>query len=94
MYSDDALRARFTLRHHPRVIEMLEEWWNVTLRAMSSDEWRGLSKENYVELLCSMYKVLLDPFDLSEARESAEDDWEEDSKGEPMMGQDAFMDAM
>ncbi|KAL1496583.1 hypothetical protein AB1Y20_014188 [Prymnesium parvum] len=98
LYTDEALRARHTLRRHPRIQEKLGQWWTMLLRSSQGSNGAKLKdsvgKKDYCWLLCLLYKALLDPFDLDEARESAEEDWEQDTRGHPAMTRHLFMDAM
>eukprot|EP00966_Prymnesium_polylepis_P312069 7210672-Prymnesium_polylepis.1 len=96
-YTESALSERFSLRQHPRVVGMLQQWWAMVLRSIQAGgdpSAAELVKADYCKLLCRIYKALLNPYNAKDAREAAEEDWEEDAQGHPKMSRELFMDAL
>ena len=96
-YSKDSLKKRYELRHNEEVVEQLQLWWDTALRSMQSgndSDAHELVCERYVEFSIRIYKAMIENFDLAEAEQSARDDWEDDSRGEPTLGRERFMDSM
>ena len=95
-YSPESLQRRYQLRQHPDVVRALQDWWSA---AQSSSVQGGggdssLSRDDYVRLCMRVYQAVLKNYDEDEARESAEADWEHDTRGVAELGCDPFMDAL
>ena len=96
-YTESALSERFSLRQHPRVVGMLHQWWAMVLRSIQAGgdpSAAELEKTDYCKLLCRIYKALLKPYNAKDAREAAEEDWEEDAQGRRTMNRELFMEAL
>ena len=97
LYTKENLQKRYKLRNHPDVVEILQSWWSTAQRNMQMYGDRSaalLERENYVQVSMLLYKAMMEEYDEAEARASAEDDWEHDSKGEERMGRERFMDSI
>ena len=97
LYTDEALHARYMLRHHPAVEAVLQLWWSMVLRSVQAGGDPAsalLEKRDYCTLLCMIYKALLKPYNQEDAYQAAEEDWANDCKGHQTMHAELFMDAM
>ena len=81
---------RRALRYDTRVAAALDAWWDVT----DADGSGAIDREEYLELSKSLYRVMIGDGDEEAAQRSAEDDWEEDCKGQDTMGAEEFRDAI
>lgn len=97
LYSKDNLKRRHALRHHPVVVEELQNWWSCALRSMQSGGHVGeheLSRQRYEQISLRIYKAMIETYDEDEARSSAAQDWAQDCRGECVLSRERFMDAM
>ena len=97
-YSPESLQRRYQIRRHPDVVRALQDWWSA---AQSSVQGGGdgsrvehLSRDDYCAMCIRIYRAMLENYDEDEARESAEADWEHDTRGAAGLGCDPFMDAL
>ena len=97
-YSPESLQRRYQIRRHPDVVRALQDWWSA---AQSSVQGGGdgsrvehLSRDDYCAMCIRIYRAMLENYDEDEARESAEADWEHDTRGAAGLGCDPLMDAL
>ena len=88
--TEENLKARRALRHHPLVVEALDGWWRTT----DANGDGSIEKDEYVVLCMKMYKTMIEEWDPVDAQKCAERDWLGDCKGEEMMTGDHFKDAI
>ena len=81
---------RAALRHNVAVSAALDEWWEAT----DADGNGFIDREEYIELGKALYRVIIADGNETAAQKSAEDDWEEDSKGEKLMTAAHYRDAI
>ena len=104
MYSEENVAKRAALRQNGSVLDALHGWWKCALNgytAVTATEADGvataqLTKEQYMDVMRKLYKVMIeaDEFDEEDARASAEEDWERDVQGSVAMQRETFGDAL
>ena len=81
---------RAALRHDSRISAALDAWWDAT----DTDKSGSIDRDEYIELSKALYRVMIGDGNETAAQSSAEDDWEEDCKGESEMDGAHFRDAI
>jgi len=101
LYTDDAVRKRAAVRHHPEVLEFLQIWWMTALNSIKSSGQAAdaaaepaLNKQQYVSMMKKMYRVMIEDYDDDDATECAEEDWDKDAHGGAELKREAFCDAI
>ena len=82
----EMIDKRQALRADPNVSAVLDRWW-VAADVNNSGK---VSREEYLHLGIALYHALVGDGDEEAARESAEDDWEQDSQGKEEMDEEHF----
>ena len=89
LYSEKNLKRRHKLRDHPAVLEVLDVWWDCC-RGKDNTVGRSL----YVNFCKKVYKAMIEVWEEDEAQETAEEDWDNDSKGASALSREAYLDAI
>ena len=84
------LERRRELKEHPEVAGALTAWWDAT----DFDRSGTIDREEYVELLKSIYRVKVSADDEEDCQKCAEDDAVEDFEGITFMNQGRFYDGI
>ena len=98
---------RMALHTHPDVVAELHRWWIMLVRTFHESArpqvgrvpkptpvWAGLTGRDYTKLQLRLYKALIEPFDMRDAKACAKLDWHSDRHGEPTMGRLAVYDSL
>ena len=97
-YSPESLQRRYQIRQRPDVVRVLQDWWSAAQSSVQgggdSSRVEQLSRDDYCAMCMRIYRAMLKKYDEDEARESAEADWEHDTRGAAGLGCDPFMDAL
>ena len=81
---------RAALREHPDVISALNVWWDIT----DADGNGVIDRDEYILLGKALYRVIINDGNEKAAQESAENDWEEDCRGNETMDEALFKQAI
>ena len=69
-------KMREAARHDPRVVAVTDRFWKIL--DMLKDEHGDLKRASYVQLSVKLQKALLSDFDAKDARQCAQQDWDQD----------------
>ena len=106
MYGTFKLGTRAKLRTNPLIIAAIDAWWEVVLASLQAQGQLGaevtatdrlqatVDKAEYVRIGRCLFKALMPVWDEADAQLSAEDDWEQDAKGEPTIDRRSFGESM
>ena len=106
MYGTFTLGTRSKLRTNPLIIAAIDLWWEVVLASLHAQGQLGaevtatdrlqatVDKAEYVRIGRCLFKALMPVWDEADAQLSAEDDWEQDAKGEPTIDRRSFGESM
>ena len=96
METEQAMRQRRQLRERPEVVAELRMWWDCALRSIQSrsSQKDSLERPDYMRLSRLLHKALISEWDEEDAEACAAEDWETDSAGLPMIGEERFMDCI
>lgn len=102
LYDHDTLSQRMALRHHPRIVEILEVWWRAAKVHLDEDGDNTLDYEEY----CIFHGRLVAGFHTSadtdedvaiteeDARVALAEDWEADNRGDGRVDKEEFFDSV
>ena len=97
---------RFRLRHAPVVNNVLHVFWTSAVRSSGGADTRSMHSgspglldvnlrfEHYFELFSRVFRILIDDYDEDDARSTIEDDFRNDSKGDDVLTNSEFCDAL
>ena len=106
MYGTFKLGTRAKLRTNPLIIAAIDAWWEVVLASLQAQGQLGaevtatdrlqatVDKAEYVRIGRCLFKALMPVWDEADAQLSAEDDWEQDAKGESTIDRRSFGESM
>ena len=104
MYSLENLDKRFSLRHDPTVLNVLQEWWKCAQRFLQSEGKPDdrVEEDSYSQIFLKIYKVMISEYNRAEAAEAVAEDWQNDSADSrknfpnepPHLTGEAYMDAL
>ena len=97
LHTDEAIDARSKLRGHRLIVDELQRWWATAQRSMQSAgdlSAHAMPKAMYMRISLLLSKAMVPSFDAREAEEAAEEDWLDDSGGEPVLERTRFMDCI
>jgi hypothetical protein len=90
-------RARIALRRDKMIVGELEHWWTMISASYSVPEFgveASLTFNEYAELQVRLYKALIIPFDESDARSGAREDWRGDASNSGTLERLRVMDSI
>ncbi|DBA01914.1 TPA: hypothetical protein N0F65_005103 [Lagenidium giganteum] len=91
-YTPEALAVRFSLRNDPRVVQAIKDLWSVDV---PRDELGCIDRHGYIDIFRRIAKSLdIKAYRQHRLRQTIEQDWIRDSRGESKLGFASFFDSM
>lgn len=99
--SVEAMQSRMALRAHPHVLAALDAWWGAAWRSLkaerpadSEESELALMHDAYVQIMCKIFKAMVEPWDEEDALATAESEWENDRRGLDHLDAELFKDSI
>ena len=108
LYTEENLAKRFKLRFEPRVLAVLQQFWDAALSSVkqlsSTTSTMGrfdgsgsapvLGREGYAIMMRRVYRILLKTWDASDAEKTIAEDWLSDTRGADGLTREGFCDSL
>ena len=94
---DGIMQSRRKLRQSPVLLEVLEMWWKTALGSTNSASTLYpdvLRKKGYIQMVRKIYKAVVEDYDEDDCQQTAEEDWDADSRGKYYLDQEAVYNSL